>query len=98
MVYALRATVGESPVRDADDVGVDPSTLPLSDRLLLALNDWAEFYTEANGQLGADPEVIEEFVGQGFKLAHRLRSELKGRTIYLVHPATHELIKVDARR
>lgn len=95
--YVLCATLNESPIRDEAGHAVEPTTLPLSDRLLLALDDWSEFFDESNGHLDTDDEstVVEEFVGQAFKLAHRLRSELKGRQIYLVHPATGERRKIE---
>ena len=91
--YSLRAEVNTWPVVDHVGTPVDPESLPLSDRLVLALTDWSEFYTELDGDL-SDPEVAEEFVGQGYKIAHALRRELKGRAIYLTQPVTGEQVKI----
>ena len=38
----------------------------------------------------SDRDVVDEFVGQGFKIAHAIRRELKGSTIWLDHPDTEE--------
>lgn len=89
----LRAVVGQWAVRDESDAVVDPAALPLSDRLLVAIGDWGGFFDEIDGDL-SDDMVAEEFLGQGFKIAHRLRQELKGRSIYYSHPQTGELVEI----
>ncbi len=76
-----------------DGAVVEPSELPLSPRLLAAIADWRSFYDEVAGDISG-PEVAEEFVGQGYKIAHAMRRELKGRTIYFLQPVTKELVKI----
>lgn len=95
--YWIRATVGQSPIWDASAKNVDPSDLPLSPRLVIALQDWARFFDDRDGDL-ADPEVAEEFVNQGFKLAYAMRRELKGSSITLSHPVSGEPCEIHLRR
>jgi len=90
--YLLRARLGASPI--SGDAGeVDPQTLPLSDRLLLAISDWHAFFSEVSGDL-SDGDMAEEFVSQGFKIAHAMRRELKGRKVFYHHPATGEVVAI----
>lgn len=91
--WTLRANVGQPPVLSADGAWVEPDELPLSPRLLDAIADWRCFFDEVSGDLSS-PEVAEEFVGQGYKIAHAMRRELKGRTIYFCQPVTKELVKI----
>ncbi len=77
-----------------DDLkSVAPADIGLSDRLCAAFDDWAQFFDEIDGDL-TDPEVAEEFVSQGFKIAHRLRAEIKGSTVHLVHPVSGESVEI----
>ena len=87
----------ETPIWTVDGGAVDPRSLPLSERLLVALTDWAAFYDDVGGEIG-DADVLEEFVSQGFKIAHAMRRELKGRTVHFEHPATGERIRIELRR
>lgn len=66
---------------------------PLSSRLNKALDDWAEFFDGVDAQLSPG-DVADEFVGQGFKLAHRLRAECKGFAVDYLHPVTGETIRI----
>ncbi len=96
--FVVQAELGHGPIwRTVDEAraleSVDVASLTLSDRLLAAFADWADFYNEIQGDL-TDPDLAEEFVGQGFKLAHRLRAELKGSTVHLTHPVTRQLVKI----
>jgi hypothetical protein len=90
--YWLRATVGAGPIWNETNE-VDAATLPLSPRLLIAIKDWQSFFSEASGDLG-DVHTSEEFVSQGFKIAHGLRRELKGRRVFYQHPVTAEEIAI----
>lgn len=85
----LRAEVGAFPLWTVDGDNVVPDSLPFSPRLLMALEDWTAFYDDVGGAM-SDPEIVEEFVGQGFKIAHVIRRELKGSTVWLDHPVTEE--------
>ncbi len=79
-------------VDDRLDAAV-PGEVGLSGRLVAAFDDWTEFFDEVEGDL-ADPVVAAEFVSQGFKIAHRLRAEIKGSEVHLVHPTTGESIEI----
>ena len=92
----VRARPGEWPI--CQDGGVlSRDDLPLSDRLLRTIDDWAAFYDDLGGEI-TDVDVAHEFVGQGFKIAHALRRELKGSTVHLEHPVTGELALIELRR
>lgn len=86
----------DEPQGIGDARNVDPEMVGLTDRLVDALTDWAAFFDEVGGDL-ADAEVAEEFVGQGYKIAHKLRGELKGSTVHLMHPVTGERIEIVRR-
>lgn len=91
------AVSGSSPLwtdpADGKPVSVDPGSLGLTARLVDALVDWASFFTEVEGDL-ADAGVAAEFVGQGFKVAHKVRGELKGSRVHLIHPVSAERIEI----
>lgn len=90
--YWLKAEIGAGPIWN--ELGeVDPESLPLSDRLLVALADWTAYFGEVSGHLG-EPDTAGEFVGQGFKIAHGLKRELKGRKVFYAHPLTGEEIPI----
>jgi len=89
----LRAEVGRAPLWTLDGMNVAPHSLPLSDRLLVALHDWRDFFDDVGGAV-SDADVVEEFVGQGFKIAHALRRELKGSTVWYAHPVTGEAERI----
>ena len=91
--YVLRAVVGEWAVRDELGLALERDLLPLSERLVVAICDWCEFFDEIGGDL-SDSVVTHEFLGQGYKIAYGLRRELKGRTIHFSHPVTGELIEI----
>lgn len=93
----VRAEIGQWPVITAAGEQLAPDSLPLSPRLLEALDDWAEFYDDVGGEI-TDVDVAHEFVGQGFKIAHALRRELKGSTVHLEHPVTGERALIERRR
>ena len=95
--YLLRATVRETPIWTADGRALDPRSLLLSERLLIALADWAAFYDDVGGEIG-DADIVDEFVSQGFKIAHAMRRELKGHTVRFEHPVTGERIRIELRR
>lgn len=90
----VQAEVGAFPLWTPDGVNVVPDSLPLSPRVLIALEDWTAFYDDLGGAI-SDPEIVEEFVGQGYKIAHAIRRELKGSTIWLVHPVTEERVQIE---
>ena len=90
----LRAEVSAFPLWTPEGENVVPDSLPLSQRLLLALQDWTDFFDDVGGAM-SDRDVIDEFVGQGYKIAHAIRRELKGSTIWLVHPVTDEQILIE---
>ena len=95
--FVVRAEVGAGSLWRlvGDDLlPVTPREAGLSVRLVVAFDDWTEFFQEVAGDLG-DPEVSEEFVSQGFKIAHRLRAEIKGSEVRLVHPATGESVTIE---
>lgn len=93
----LHAEVGAFPLWTADGENVVPDSLPLSQRLLEALEDWTTFYDDVGGAM-SDPEIVEEFVGQGYKIAHAIRRELKGSTVWLSHPVTEERVLIERRK
>ena len=90
----LRAEVGAFPLWTPEGENVVPDSLPLSQRVLVALQDWTDFFDDVGGAM-SDRDVIDEFVGQGYKIAHAIRRELKGSTIWLVHPVTDEQILIE---
>lgn len=92
----LRAEVGAFPLWTPEGENVVPDSLPFSRRLLLAMQDWTDFFDDVGGAM-SDPEIVEEFVGQGFKIAHAMRRELKGSTIWLDHPVTEERTLIERR-
>ena len=92
----LRAEVGAFPLWTVDGENVVPDSLPLSSRVLIALEDWTVFFDDVGGAM-SDRDVIDEFVGQGFKLAHAIRRELKGSTVWLDHPVTEERTLIERR-
>ncbi len=92
----LHAAVGAFPLWTAEGENVVPDSLPLSPRLLEALEDWTAFYDDVGGAM-SDADVIDEFVGQGYKIAHAIRRELKGSTIWLSHPVTEERTRIERR-
>ena len=92
----LRAEVGAFPLWTVDGENVVPDSLPLSPRVLIALEDWTVFFDDVGGAM-SDRDVIDEFVGQGFKLAHAIRRELKGSTVWLDHPVTEERTLIERR-
>lgn len=89
----LRAEVGAFPLWTPAGENVIPDSLPLSDRVLIALQDWTDFFDDVGGAM-SDRDVIDEFVGQGYKIAHVMRRELKGSTIWLDHPVTDERVHI----
>ena len=91
--WILRAVAGKWPISGVDGKAASAASLPLSPRLLSAIDDWQSFFDEIEGDLSLT-EVAEEFVGQGFKIAHAMRRELKGRLIYFAQPVTGELLKI----
>lgn len=92
----LRAEVGAFPLWNATGENVVPDSLPLSPRLLLAMQDWTDFFDDVGGAM-SDRDVIDEFVGQGYKIAHAMRRELKGWTVWLDHPVTEERVLIERR-
>ena len=92
----LRAEVGAFPLWTVAGENVVPDSLPLSPRVLVALEDWAAFFDDVGGAM-SDRDVIDEFVGQGFKLAHAIRRELKGSTVWLDHPVTDDRSLIERR-
>ena len=95
--YVLRAQLGAAPLWTPQGVSVAPASLPLSHRLLIAIDDWSAFYDDIGGEF-TDDDVVDEFVGQGFKLAYALRRELKGHDVWFGHPLTDDLIKIDRKK
>lgn len=93
----LHAEVGAFPLWTPDGENVVPDSLPLSERVLIALEDWTAFYDDVGGAM-SDPEIVDEFVGQGFKIAHAIRRELKGSTVWMSHPVTEERTLIERRR
>ena len=89
--------MGEWPIIGADGTHIERDGLPLSDRLLRTIDDWTEFFDDVGGEI-TDVDIAHEFVGQGFKIAHALRRELKGSTVHLEHPVTGELAPIELRR
>lgn len=97
MDVVLRAEIGTFPLWSPGGENIVPDSLPLSRRVLVALEDWTDFFDDVGGAM-SDPEVVDEFVGQGFKIAHAIRRELKGSTVWLDHPVTEERFAVELRR
>ncbi len=97
MVIIVRAELKSTGLWSSDDEPIVVSALGLSDRLALALDDWTAFYDEMSGDL-ADPDMLAEFVGQGFKIAHGIRRELKGSEVWFARPDTGELAAIELRR
>ncbi len=93
----LRAEVGAFPLWTPHGDNIVPDSLPLSQRVLTAMEDWTIFWDDVGGAI-SDPEIMEEFVGQGFKIAHATRRELKGRTVWFQHPVTDERHEIELRR
>lgn len=60
----------------------------------MALQDWADFFDDVGGAM-SDSDVVEEFVGQGFKIAHAIRRELKGSTVWFEHPVSEERTRIE---
>jgi len=92
----VRAEVGAFPLWTPDGRNVVPDSLPLSPRVLIALQDWTDFFDDVGGAM-SDPEIVDEFVGQGYKIAHAIRRELKGSTVWLKHPVTDERVLIERR-
>jgi len=93
----VRARVGQWPLTSSTGTTLARDALPVSDRLLAAIEDWADFFDDVGGEI-TDVDVAHEFVGQGFKIAHALRRELKGSRVHLEHPVTGELAPIELRR
>ena len=93
----LRAEVGAFPLWTPHGDNIVPDSLPLSQRVLTAMEDWTIFWDDVGGAI-SDPEIMDEFVGQGFKIAHAARRELKGRTVWFQHPVTDERHEIELRR
>lgn len=90
----LSAAVGAFPLWTVAGENVVPDSLPLSPRLLIALEDWTNFFDDVGGAM-SDKDIENEFVGQGYKIAHAIRRELKGSTIWLEHPVTEERVRIE---
>jgi len=90
----LRAEVGAFPLWTPGGDNVVPDSLPLSQRLLQAMEDWTAFFDDVGGAM-SDHEIVDEFVGQGYKIAHVMRRELKGSTVWLDHPVTGERFPIE---
>ena len=93
----VRARVAEWPIATAAGEALTRDALPLSNRLMRTIDDWAGFFDDVGGEI-TDVDVAHEFVGQGFKIAHALRRELKGSVVHLEHPVTGELAPIELRR
>lgn len=96
MEVILRAEVGAFPLWTAGGENIVPNSLALSSRVLIALEDWTAFFDDVGGAM-SDPDVVSEFVGQGFKIAHAIRRELKGSTVWLHDSFTDERTRIDLR-
>jgi len=92
----VRAQVGAVPLWTPTGENVMPDSLPLSRRVVTALEDWADFFDDVGGAM-SDRDIVEAFVGQGFKIAHAIRRELKGSTVWLEHPVTDERFLIERR-
>ncbi len=90
----LEAEVGAFPLWTPDGDNVVPDSLPLSPRVLIALEDWTAFYDDVGGAM-SDRDVVAEFIGQGYKIAHAIRRELKGSTVWLADPVTGERVLIE---
>lgn len=93
----LRAETPGSGLWDPAGSAINVAELPLSDRLTAALADWMAFYQEVDGVLDT-PEIIDEFVSQGYKIAHGVRRELKGSTVWFDRPDSGERVSIELRR
>jgi hypothetical protein len=94
--YVIRAEVGAFPIWTLAGENVVPDSLPLSQRLLTAISDWVGFFDDVGGAI-SDSDVLDEFVSQGFKIAHAVRRELKGSTVHFEHPDTGERTEIVLR-
>ncbi|MGI9608616.1 MAG: hypothetical protein ACR2P0_20975 [Acidimicrobiales bacterium] len=94
--YVLRAEVDGPTIWTPEGEPVDPRALPLSSRLLEALDDWAAFLDDVGGEI-SDHDVMDAFVSQGFRIAHAMRRELKGRTVWLQRLDTDERVLIENR-
>ena len=92
----VRAEVGAVPLWTPTGQNVLPNSLPLSHRVVTALEDWADFFDDVGGAM-SDGDIVEAFVSQGFKIAHAIRRELKGSTVWLQHPVTDERFPIERR-
>ncbi len=92
----VSAEVGYFPLWTPDGDNIVPDSLPLSPRVLIALQDWTDFFDDVGGAM-SDPDIVDEFIGQGFKIAHAIRRELKGSTVWLDHPVTGERSVIERR-
>ncbi len=97
MEVIVRAEVGAFPLWTNDGENIVPNSLPLSPRVLVALEDWTAFFDDVGGAM-SDPEILDEFVGQGFKIAHAIRRELKGSTVWIQHPVSDERTPIEHKR
>ena len=95
--YVIRAEVGAFPIWTENGENVVPDSLPLSQRLLSAMQDWTTFFDDVGGAI-SDGDVMDAFVSQGFKIAHTMRRELKGSSVYFEHPDTGERFEIALRR
>ena len=93
----VRAELGGTGLWTPDGVMLQLAQLPLSERLLLTIDDWMAFHNDVGGEL-SDDDVREEFVGQGYKIAYALRRELKGSTVWFQPPNADEPVIVEHRR
>ncbi len=89
----VRAEVDTSGLWGPDGDSVAPGSLRLSQRVLTALDDWTTFWNDVGGEI-SDSEVMDEFIGQGFKIAHGIRRELKGSSVWFDHPKTGERVEI----
>lgn len=97
MQVIVRAEVGAFPLWTPEGENIVPDSLPLSPRVLAALEDWTDFFDDVGGAM-SDPEIVDEFVAQGFKISHAIRRELKGADVWLDHPVTEERVGIELRR
>lgn len=93
----VRAELGSTGLWTPDGVSIDIDELPLSVRLVDTVVDWMAFFDDVGGEL-SDRDIREEFVGQGYKIAHALRRELKGSQIWFSPPHEEDLVAIELRR
>ncbi len=93
----VRAELEGGPLWTVGGETIDPRSLPLSDRVLVALDDWISFFDDVGGEIG-DRDVLDEFVGQGFKISHAIRRELKGSTVWFHRPDLDEQVEIVHRQ